>query len=113
MTPKVARYLADMQPATPCLVLDVDRVEDNFRRLRSALPLARIYYAVKANPAAPILERLVGLGSYFDAASFPEVSMCLAAGADPEAVSYGNTLKKEPSPARRSRMGAAGFAFTA
>ena len=95
MTPKVARYLADQQPATPCLVLDVDRVAANFGRLRQAMPLARIYYAVKANPAAPILDRLVGLGSYFDAASFQEVSMCLAAGADPDAISYGNTIKRE------------------
>ena len=51
MTPKIARFLAEQQPATPCLVLDVDRVEDNFRALQRALPLARIYYAVKANPA--------------------------------------------------------------
>ncbi len=111
MTPKVARYLADMQPATPCLVLDVDRVEDNFRRLQAALPLARIYYAVKANPGAPILERLVGLGSFFDAASFPEVSMCLAAGAEPTAISYGNTIKKERDIAAAFAAGVRMFAF--
>jgi ornithine decarboxylase len=35
MTPKIARFLAEQQPATPCLVLDVDRVEDNFRALRA------------------------------------------------------------------------------
>ena len=50
MTPKIAAYLADRSPATPCLVLDVDRVEQNYRTLLSALPLARVYYAVKANP---------------------------------------------------------------
>src|SRR5664279_1762326 len=54
MTPKIARYLADHQPATPCLVLDVDRVEQNFRAMRAAMPLAQIYYAVKANPAHPV-----------------------------------------------------------
>ena len=59
MTPKIARFLAQHQPATPCLVLDIDRVEDNFRALQAALPLARIYYAVKANPAPQVLERLV------------------------------------------------------
>src|SRR4051812_44147507 len=32
MTPKVARYLRESVPATPCLVLDVDRVEENYRR---------------------------------------------------------------------------------
>ena len=94
MTPKIARYLADHQPATPCLVFDVDRVETNFRTLQRALPLARIYYAVKANPATPVLERLARLGSSFDAASFEEVEACLTAGAPPSAVSYGNTIKK-------------------
>ena len=59
MTPKIAQFLAEQQPATPCLVLDVDRVEANFLTLQRALPLARIYYAVKANPARPVLERLV------------------------------------------------------
>ena len=77
MTPKIAQFLAQHQPATPCLVLDVDRVEDNFRALRDALPLARIYYAVKANPAHQVLERLVGLSSHFDAASIEEVTACL------------------------------------
>ena len=93
MTPKIADFLAT-SPATPCLVLDVDRVEENYRTLLRALPLARVYYAVKANPAAPILERLVGLGSSFDAASFEEIEFCLAAGAAPARVSYGNTIKK-------------------
>ena len=60
MTPKIAQYLADSRPATPCLVLDVDRVEENYRALLRALPLARIYYAVKANPAAPILSGWCG-----------------------------------------------------
>jgi ornithine decarboxylase len=111
MTPKVARYLAANQPATPCLVLDVDRVAENFLRLRTAMPLARIYYAVKANPAAPILERLVGLGSFFDAASWPEVEMCLAAGAEADAISYGNTIKKERDIAAAFAAGVRMFAF--
>jgi ornithine decarboxylase len=111
MTPKIARYLADQQPATPCLVLDVDRVEENFRALRNALPLAQVYYAVKANPAVPVLERLVGLGSRFDAASWEEVSLCLAAGAGPEAISYGNTIKKVSSIRRAHAAGVSMFAF--
>lgn len=111
MTPKIAQFLADYNPATPCLVLDVDRVEDNFHSIRSALPLARIYYAVKANPAAPILERLVKLGSAFDAASFEEIAMCLAAGAAPGAISYGNTIKKVAAIQRAFAAGVGMFAF--
>jgi len=111
MTPKVARYLAQAQPATPCLVLDVDRVEENFRTLARALPLARIYYAVKANPAAPILERLVGLDSRFDAASIEEVRACIAAGAAPQAISYGNTIKKVSAIREAFAAGVRLFAF--
>ncbi len=111
MTPKVARYLRDVAPATPCLVVDVDRIEANFRRLQAALPLAHIYYAVKANPAAPILERLVGLGSCFDAASFEEVQACLDNGARPEAISYGNTVKKESAIRAAYERGVRMFAF--
>lgn len=111
MTPKIAAYLADQSPATPCLVLDVDRVEQNYRTLLGALPLARVYYAVKANPAAPILQRLVGLGSSFDAASFEEIEFCLAAGARPSAISYGNTIKKVSAIQRAHAAGVDMFAF--
>lgn len=111
MTPKVTRFLAEQRPATPCLVLDVDRVEQNYRVLADALPLAQIYYAVKANPAAPILRRLVALGSRFDAASFEEIGMCLAAGAAPGAISYGNTIKKAGAIRRAFEAGVTMFAF--
>ncbi|MDR3535972.1 MAG: type III PLP-dependent enzyme [Acetobacteraceae bacterium] len=111
MNPKIARFLAAQQPATPCLVLDVDRVEDNFRALQHALPLARIYYAVKANPAAPVLERLVRLSSFFDAASYEEVAACLDAGARPEAISFGNTIKKVSAIRRAYERGVSLFAF--
>ena len=110
MTPKIARFLAQ-HPATPCLVLDVDRVEENFRALTHALPLARIYYAVKANPAHPVLERLVKLGSQFDAASFEEISACLDAGAEPDAISFGNTIKKVSAIAAAHAAGISLFAF--
>ncbi|MEI7713911.1 MAG: type III PLP-dependent enzyme [Rhodospirillales bacterium] len=111
MTSKIAQYLADHQPATPCLVLDVDRVEANFRALSHTLPLARIYYAVKANPAAPILARLVGLDSHFDAASIEEIEFCLDAGARPAAISFGNTIKKVSAIKRAHDAGVSMFAF--
>lgn len=111
MTPKIAQFLIEQQPATPCLVLDVDRVEENFRALQNTLPLARIYYAVKANPAAPILERLVGLSSFFDAASYEEISACLRAGARPEAISFGNTIKKVSAIKKAHADGVTLFAF--
>ncbi len=111
MTPKVARFLSVQQPATPCLVLDVDRVAENYAALRRALPLARIFYAVKANPAAPVLERLATLGSCFDAAGIEEIEACLAAGAEPARISFGNTVKKASAIRRAYAAGIALFAF--
>jgi ornithine decarboxylase len=111
MNPKIARFLAQQQPATPCLVLDVDRVEENFRALQAALPLARIYYAVKANPAPQVLSRLVRLGSSFDAAGIEEIEVCLQAGAVPASISFGNTIKKVSAIRRAHEAGVELYAF--
>jgi ornithine decarboxylase len=111
MTPKIARFLERERPKTPCLVVDLDVIGANYRALHDALPLAAIYYAVKANPAQPVLETLVGLGSCFDAASAWEVDQCLAAGAAPEQISYGNTVKKRRDIAHAYDRGVRLYAF--
>lgn len=111
MTRKIARFLADRQPATPCLVMDLDVVAANFRKLRTAMPDAVIYYAVKANPAPEILELLAGMGSFFDTASVAEIDMALAAGATPDRISFGNTIKKQADIASAYARGVRLFAF--
>ncbi|MEC7793418.1 MAG: type III PLP-dependent enzyme [Pseudomonadota bacterium] len=78
----------------PTLVIDVDRVEEQYHALKAGLGHARIHYAVKANPQREIIERLVDLGSGFDAASRAEIELCLSLGARPENISFGNTVKK-------------------
>ncbi len=113
MTPKIADFLARNRPRTPCLVVDLDKVEENYRHLRRALPRAEVYYAVKANPAVPVLKRLCGLGSRFDAASIFEIEDCLAVGAAPSDISFGNTIKKADHIARAHRLGVGLFAFDA
>lgn len=78
----------------PTLVIDTDVVARNFAALAQGLGRAHIHYAVKANPAPEILSTLVGAGSRFDAASRAEIEMCMAAGAQPHEISFGNTIKK-------------------
>ena len=95
MTERISRYLREQQPETPCLVIDLDVVEHNYRRMRELLPAAHIFYAVKANPAAQILTRLGGLGSKFDTASRGEIELVQAAGVAVDRISFGNTIKKE------------------
>jgi ornithine decarboxylase len=94
----------------PCLVVDLDVVRDNYRAFAKALPDSRMFYAVKANPAPELLSLLVSLGSCFDTASVAEIEMVLAAGAAPERISFGNTIKKERDIARAYALGVRLFA---
>lgn len=111
MNQKIARFFDEQRPQTPCLVVDLDVVEQNYNDLHDALPDARIFYAVKANPAAEILALLARLGSAFDCASVPEIQMALAAGCTPERISFGNTIKKESDIRRAFELGVRLFAF--
>jgi ornithine decarboxylase len=94
----------------PCLVVDLDVVRENYRAFAKALPDSRVFYAVKANPAPELLALLVSLGSCFDTASVAEIEMVLAAGAAPERISFGNTIKKERHIARAFDLGVRLFA---
>src|SRR5215475_13027477 len=89
----------------PCLVVDLDVVRENYQAFAKALPDSRVFYAVKANPAPELLTLLVSLGSCFDTASVAEIEMVLAAGATPERISFGNTIKKERDIARAHALG--------
>jgi len=104
-TQRILDFLATRRPSGPCLVVDLDVVRDNYAAFERALPESKIYYAVKANPAPEILRLLAGLGSSFDTASVAEIEMALDAGASPERISYGNTIKKERDIARAHELG--------
>ncbi|MDF1601691.1 ornithine/lysine decarboxylase [Mesorhizobium sp. YIM 152430] len=104
-TQRVLDFLATRRPSGPCLVVDLDVVADNFHAFEKALPESKIYYAVKANPAPEILRLLAGLGSSFDTASVAEIEMALDAGATPDRISFGNTIKKERDIARAHELG--------
>ncbi len=109
-TERILDFLATRRPDGPCLVVDLDVVRDNFTTFRRALPDSAIYYAIKANPAPEILRLLASMGSSFDAASVAEIEMALEAGATPDRISYGNTIKKERDIARAFEFGVTMFA---
>jgi ornithine decarboxylase len=111
LPPKIARYLATADIPSPCLVVDVDIVAHNFEELARSLPDARIYYAVKANPADEVVARLAGLGSSFDTASMGEIDLCLAHGVSADRLSFGNTIKKERDIADAFAKGVRLYAF--
>jgi ornithine decarboxylase len=114
MTERIREFLrnrrAEGNDDAACLVVDLDVVRDNYQAFAKALPDTRVFYAVKANPAPEVLCLLAKLGSCFDTASIPEIEMVLAAGASPERISYGNTIKKERDIVRAFELGVRLFA---
>jgi ornithine decarboxylase len=110
MTERIHEFLRRREDDGPCLVVDLEVVRDNYRAFASALPDARVFYAVKANPSPEVLRLLAGLGSCFDTASIAEIESVLAAGAAADRISYGNTIKKERDIARAFTLGVRLFA---
>src|ERR1041384_3424747 len=105
MTARIRDFLRRNTDDGPRLVVDLDVVRENYQTFAKAMPATRIFYAVKANPAPEVLALLASLGSCFDTASVPEIEMALAAGATPERISFGNTIKKERDVARAHQLG--------
>ena len=110
MTARIREFLRNRREDGACLVVDLDLVRDNYLGFAKALPDSRVFYAVKANPSPEVLSLLAKLGSCFDTASVPEIEMALAAGATPDRISYGNTIKKERDIARAFTLGVRLFA---
>ncbi len=111
MNEKIARFLAANSLETPCLVVDLETIAEAYDTLHWHLPLAKIYYALKANPAPPIIAMLAQKGSNFDVASRSEIELCLEHGIDAGRLSFGNTIKKEKDIAFAYEAGIRYFAF--
>ena len=57
---------------TPILIIDHEKIRQNYKEFTEALPRIQAYYAVKANSNPEIVKTLYKLGASFDVASFPE-----------------------------------------
>src|ERR1700732_137745 len=110
MTERIREFLRNRREDGPCLVVDLSVVRENYESFAKALPDSRVFYAVKANPAPELLALLVSLGPDFDPATVAEIEMVLAAGAAPDRISFGNTIKKERDIARAYELGVRLFA---
>ena len=111
MTERINRFLAENRPETPCLVVDLDVIAEAYDLLRWYLPLARVHYAVKANPAPQIVAMLERKGANFDVASRGEIELCLDNGVAADRLSFGNTIKKEKDIFFAHQVGLRLFAF--
>jgi 2-[(L-alanin-3-ylcarbamoyl)methyl]-2-hydroxybutanedioate decarboxylase len=95
----VARRAAGGEPV--CLyAYDLDRLAEHVRAVVAALPdRCRMFYAMKANSARPLLDALAPLVDGFEVASAGELAKARAAGAG-IAVLFGGPVKTEQAIAR-------------
>jgi ornithine decarboxylase len=110
MTERIREFLRNRREDGPVLVVDLEVVRDNYAKFARALPDTRVFYAVKANPEPAVLKLLAELGSCFDTASVAEIQLALDAGATPDRISFGNTIKKERDIGRALELGVRLFA---
>ncbi|MFZ3193006.1 MAG: type III PLP-dependent enzyme [Moraxellaceae bacterium] len=89
---KIQEFSKDRE--TPFLVVDLEIIRQKYQELATCFPMAKVHYAMKANPGQPVVDLLKELGSCFDCASIFELDRVLDSGVEPDRVSYGNTIKK-------------------
>ena len=111
ISPKIDRWLASVEPPTPCVAIDLDVVRAQYRELAASFRFAEILYAVKANPAPDIIQVLAGLGAGFDVASDGEIERCFAQRIPASRLSFGNTVKRVADIERAYAQGIRLFAF--
>ncbi len=87
------KAFADKQE-TPFVLIDTGMISQAYDDLRAGFEFAKVYYAVKANPAVEIIDLLKEKGSSFDIASIYELDKVLSRGVSADQISYGNTIKK-------------------
>ena len=90
-------YLRDLfeqkELTTPILLLSKSEIRKNVRDLRSALPRAEVYYAVKSNNHQVILQEVFAEGGNFDVCSMGEVEAVLRTGVKPQTLVHTHPIK--------------------
>ncbi len=79
---------------TPFVVIDTATIDRQYDEMVEGFPYAKVYYAVKANPAPEVLTLLRDKGANFDIASVYELDKVMNLGVTADRISYGNTIKK-------------------
>jgi len=96
---------------TPYLILDIGRVVASYHRLKSALPIDRVHYALKCNPAPDVMRAIADAGGSFDVSSLAELRSVAEIGADTRDVLFSHPVKRPADIAAAHAAEVAAFAF--
>ena len=94
---------------SPLLVLDCQKLVDQFHLLSNALPGVELYYAIKSLPHMDVIRTLAGLGAGFDIATSGEVELLYKEGARPRHTIHTHPIKRDKDIRDALRFGCTTF----
>lgn len=108
---KDAVFYQDMVKAhgSPLLVLDCQKLVDQYQALSNALPGVGLYYAIKSLPHLDVIRTLAGLGAGFDIATSGEVELLYKEGARPRHTIHTHPIKRDKDIRDALRFGCTTF----
>jgi ornithine decarboxylase len=78
---KIIKRMARLD--TPFFLFDLDKIASNIHQLSESLTPDKIFFALKSNSLAPVLETIASHGCGFEANNVSEYNKALKAGANP------------------------------
>jgi ornithine decarboxylase len=108
---KALNFLDRHEVETPCLLMDRERIRHKALKVGSGIRKAKVFYAVKANPEAEILQFINELGMGFEIASEGELSILRSMGVEPERIISSNPVKSPSFLQKAYGYGVRWFAF--
>ena len=80
---------------SPLLVIDAERVRQQYRRLGAALPGVDLHYALKPLPHSSLITTLMAEGAFFDLATNGEVELVRRLGVAPARCIHTHPIKRD------------------
>lgn len=90
---EVSNILQENKLQTSCLLYNENEAARKLTAWKKALPWIKPHYAIKSNPALPLLNDFHAGGAAFDCASRAELESVMSVGASKEDIVYSNSIK--------------------
>ena len=80
---------------SPLLIIDCERVRQQYQRLQAALPGVDLFYALKPLPHPAVVATLAEMGACFDLATSGEVGIVRELGIEPQRCVHTHPIKRD------------------
>jgi ornithine decarboxylase len=80
---------------SPLLIIDCQRIREQYRKLQRALPGVDLHYALKPLPHPSVVETIVELGGWLDLATTGETQLVTQLGIDPARCIHTHPIKRD------------------